>query len=187
LKNLVLVLAVVCLFVACSKEHGDHDDHDGHDKMMGNSACCTPEQLKENEASIKTANDQFYTALNSMFVGELEPMNEIWSHGEYVTITGPFGGRLTGWDNVGAEFAKQSAMKFGGKVACDELHVYAGSDIGYTICVEKGENMSTEGKPVSVSHRATNVFHMEDGKWKMVHHHTDISPQLEAARGIQNK
>ena len=59
--------------------------------------------------------------------------------------------------------------------------VHAGTDMGYTACVEEGENMSAEGKPVVVSHRATNIFRLEDGKWKLVHHHTDLSPQLEKA------
>lgn len=116
----------------------------------------------------------------------MDPMNQIWSHGQDVTIMGPFGGRLTGWDKVGAEFAKQSAMKFGGKITCKDLHVQAGTDVGYAVCVEVGENMSTDGKPIAVSHRATNVFHLEEGKWKLVHHHTDVSPQLEQAIGIKN-
>ena len=32
-----------------------------------------------------------------------------------------------------------------------------------------------------VSHRDTNIFQLEQGEWKMVHHHTDISPQLQKA------
>ena len=55
---------------------------------------------------------------------------------------------------------------------------------GYTVCVEQGENMSADGKPVVVRFRATNVFRLIKGEWKMVHHHTDISSQLEAATGI---
>lgn len=27
----------------------------------------------------------------------------------------------------------------------------------------------------------TNIFHLENGQWKLVHHHTDLSPQLEKA------
>ena len=116
-----------------------------------------------------------------MFTGNLEPMNAIWSHADYVTDMGPFGARLTGWEAVGAEFKKEAGMKLGGKIVCKDLHIYAGTDMGYTVCVEEGENMSAEGKPVTVSHRATNIFHLENGQWKLVHHQTDLSPQLEKA------
>ena len=38
---------------------------------------------------------------------------------------------------------------------------------------EKGMNIDAQGKQQKVSIRATNVFHKEDGKWKMIGHHTD--------------
>ena len=141
--------------------------------------------LISEETKIKTeqeliaANDSLYAALNAMFTGNLEPMNALWSHTEKITDMGPFGGRLTGWEAVSAEFRKEAAMKLGGKIVCKDLHVYAGTDMGYTVCIEEGENMSADGTPVKVSHRATNIFHMENGQWKLVHHQTDLSPQLE--------
>jgi ketosteroid isomerase-like protein len=145
------------------------------------------EARMQAEKELRAANDQFYAALNAMFAGELGPMNAIWLHGNNTTDMGPFGGRLTGWDAIGKEFEKEAAMKFGGKVVCKDLHVYVGSDMGYTICVEEGENMSTDGKPVLVRHRATNIFHLADGQWKMVHHHTDLAPQLTEATGIEGE
>jgi ketosteroid isomerase-like protein len=133
------------------------------------------------------ANDSFYAALNAMFTGNMTPMDSIWSHSDDVTDMGPFGGRLVGWDSVNAEFTKEANMKLGGKVVCNDLIVHAGTDMGYTVCTEAGENMSAKGKPVMVSHRATNVFRLENGKWKLVHHHTDLSPQLQKAIGTAMK
>lgn len=139
------------------------------------------EQTTEAEKGLRAANDQFYAALNAMFTGDLAPMNAIWAHQDEVTDMGPFGGRLTGWKEVGEEFKKEAAMKIGGRVGYKDLIVQVAGDMGYTVCVEEGENMSTDGKPVRVSHRATNIFRLINGQWKMVHHHTDLSPQLEAA------
>src|SRR3989339_860762 len=104
------------------------------------------------EQELQAANDQFYMALNAMFTGDLEPMTAIWSHGDYVTDMGPFGDRLTGWEAVHEEFKLEAGMKLGGKIVCKDLHIYAGTDMGYTVCVEEGENMSAEGNPVVVSH-----------------------------------
>jgi ketosteroid isomerase-like protein len=114
-----------------------------------------------------------------MFTGNAELLSAVWSHSDYVTQMGPFGGRLTGWQAVNEEFKKVADMKLGGKIVCKDLHIYTGTDMGYTVCVEEGENISPEGKSVMVSHRATNIFHLENGQWKLIHHHTDISAQLE--------
>ena len=141
------------------------------------SACIT----RNSENDLINANGQFYTALNAMFIGDLEPMNSIWAHNSKITNMGPFGSCLTGWEAVGAEFRKEAGMKLGGKVVCKDLQVYTGHDMGYTVCVEVGENMSADGKPVAVSHRATNIFELQNGTWKLIHHHTDLSPQLEKA------
>jgi len=150
------------------------------EKSSTNSS--TSEKSKQKaKQELLAANDSFYYALNAMFTGNLEPMNALWSHSDYITNMGPFGGRLTGWEAVGAEFKKEAGMKFGGKVVCKDVQSYAGTDMGYTVCVEEGENMSTDGKPVVVKQRATNVFNLENGKWKLVHHQTDLSPQLEKA------
>ena len=140
-----------------------------------------------NDLAVSAANDALYAALNAMFIGNLEPMNNIWSHQKDVTDLGPFGGQLVSWDSVGAEFKKEAGLKLGGKVVCTGLIVHSGKDMGYTVCTEVGENMSAEGKPVMVSHRATNVFRLENGQWKLVHHHTDLSPQLQNATGTVNK
>ncbi len=136
-----------------------------------------------DEEGLRAANARFYAALNAMFTGDLAPMGAIWSHQSDVTNLGPFGDRLVGWDAVGAEFKKEAGMKLGGRVVCKDPIVHAGKDLGYIVCLEQGESMSADGKPVVVSFRATNIFRLEDGQWKLVHHHTDLSPQLQQAVG----
>ncbi|HEV8711480.1 MAG TPA: nuclear transport factor 2 family protein [Candidatus Binatia bacterium] len=133
------------------------------------------------EEEVRQAADAFYAALNRMFTGDMGPMSEIWSHASDVTDMGPFGGRLVGWEKVGAEFEREAKMKLGGKVEARDVVVRVGGDLGYTLCVEHGENMSADGKPVTVDHRATNIFRREAGKWKLIHHHTDISEALQKA------
>ena len=132
---------------------------------------------------LRAANDQFYTALNAMFTGDISPMDAIWSHGDDISYRGPFGDNMDGWATVGKQFREVAGMKIGGRVVCKDLIVRSGKDLGYTACVEQGENIA-DGKPVMVSHRATNIFRLEHGQWKLVHHHTDVSLQLEKAFSV---
>jgi ketosteroid isomerase-like protein len=149
--------------------------------MSSSTSSTKVEQQAQATTKLRAANDQFYTALNSMFTGDIAPMNAIWSHRDDVTLMGPFGDRLVGWEAVGGEFKREAGMKLGGRVVCKDLLVQVGSDMGYTICVEQGENMSADGKPVAVYFRATNVFRLEAGQWRLVHHHTDVSESLKNA------
>ncbi len=177
MKNNIIPRCLLILAVGLSVHSGFAEPQTASTQSRGES---TPEA----EKGLRAANDQFYAALNAMFTGDLAPMNAIWAHRDEITDMGPFGGRLTGWKAVGEEFKKEAAMKIGGHVSYKDLVVQVGGDMGYTVCIEQGENMSTDGKPVKVSHRATNIFRRINGQWKMVHHHTDLAPQLEAAIGL---
>jgi len=176
-RNLTGCLIALAVVLAASPGCVQMEKSSGQDGTSQNTAA---------EKELRAANDQFYAALNAMFTGDLAPMNAIWSHRNDVTDMGPFGGRLVGWEAVGEEFKKEAGLKLGGHVVYKELLVEVGTDMGYAVCVEEGENMSADGKPVVVSHRATSIFRLENGQWKLVHHHTDISPQLEKATGTTN-
>ena len=56
--------------------------------------------IMENQESLRVANAQLYEALNRMFKGEIEPINNVWSHSEEITYMGPFGGMHSGWAQV---------------------------------------------------------------------------------------
>lgn len=129
--------------------------------------------------ALVVANDRFYEALSAMFEGDLSVMQALWSHGDDVSLQGPFGERLDGWEAVEAHFREESAMELAGRVHCRNARLSIGTDMAYVTCTEVGENMTVAGKPVVVDHRATNVFRLEDGQWKMVHHHTDLAPALD--------
>lgn len=131
------------------------------------------------EKALMEANQQFYDALAAMFTGDMAPMQAVWSHHDEVSLQGPFGGRLDGWQAVEAHFVKESQMGMAGRVLSVNPRACIGTEMAYVTCIEQGDGMTLGGKPVVVNHRATNVFRLEDGQWKMVHHHTDLAPTLE--------
>ena len=106
-------------------------------------------------------------------------MKEVWSHAEDVTYLPPSGGVKVGWQEVLAEWQSQADMKMGGIVKPENVKIVVGNNIAIAVNYEKGSNVDPEGNPVEISIRATNTFRKEDGKWKMIGHHTDLLPFLE--------
>jgi len=125
------------------------------------------------EDEIRNATMRFYVALNSALHSDLNPMSAIWSHRGDVSNLSAVGGRSVGWNEVHADFLNIARLYPNGTIAPRDIHVVAGKDIGYSVCTETGQLRSSDGPMVSFNQRATNVFRLEDGKWKMVHHHVD--------------
>jgi ketosteroid isomerase-like protein len=137
-----------------------------------------PVAAGKGEQDIERAVGELYTALNTMFTGDLSPMKEVWSHANDVTYMGPGGGFQVGWDHVLKNWEEQAAMKLGGKVEPTEMRITVGRDLAAVSDIEKGENTNAASKVEKVSIRATNLFRKEGGKWKMIGHHTDLLPHL---------
>ena len=132
-----------------------------------------------DEKAVREAAARFYKALNTMFTGDLEPMKQVWSHAEDVTYMGPGGGFQVGWRQVLANWKAQAALKLGGKVEAADMRITVGQDLAITHNYEKGENKGQDGKALPVLIRATNIFRKEQGRWKMIGHHTDLLPFLK--------
>ena len=126
--------------------------------------------------TLKAANESFYSALNSMFTGKIDPMLALWSHGNDVTYLGPDGRFLTGWNSVKADWNNQAAMKLGGKAVSSNIRYF--NVPGSRIAVVQNIEQVTTDKGLKLSMRATNVYRMEGGAWKMIIHHTDKLPAV---------
>lgn len=134
---------------------------------------------EKDAEGVRAAAETFYSALNVMFTGELEPMKEVWSHKDDVTYMGPGGGFRLGWKQILADWETQAALKLGGKVEPKEMRITVGHDLAIVSNYEIGQNVSADGKPQTVTIRATNLFRKENGNWKMIGHHTDVLPFLQ--------
>jgi ketosteroid isomerase-like protein len=130
-----------------------------------------------SEREVRKASENFYAALNSMANGDAGPMAEVWSQSADATTQHPVGGREVGSDEVLASFSKVAAISKGGSVRLDGQMIVAGDDMAVETGVEKG-TINMAGHTVEIGHRVTNVYRKEAGAWKLVHHHTDVSPQM---------
>jgi len=127
---------------------------------------------KEDE--VRYVSNKFYSGLSRM---DFSALPDIWSHGDDVTTMHPMGGEQVGWEEVRASFEQAGGLMTDSHVDLIDQRVYAGEDLAYETGIERGR-AQLSGEPVEFEHRVTNVYRREGGQWKMVHHHTDISPGL---------
>ena len=138
----------------------------------------TPARAAEdNTAAVRAASNQFYTALNQLFTGDMAPMEALWSHRKDVTYMGPDGRFLVGWDAVRKDWASQAAMKMGGSIKPAQVKITAGNDLATVSNMEVG-SVAIQGKKKAISLRATSIYRKENGQWKMIGHHTDLIPRM---------
>jgi ketosteroid isomerase-like protein len=147
--------------------------------VAGLTFASAPRASQEDEKAVRQATAHFYAALNALFEGETDPMKAVWSHADDVTYMGPTGGMQVGWDQVLPNWEAQAAKKLGGEVKPERMHVTVGQQLAIIACYEVGENL-VDGKPQKVCIRATSLFRKENGRWKMIGHHTDLLPFLES-------
>jgi len=126
---------------------------------------------------VRAASTQFYAALNRMTDGDASSMADVWSHEGYVTTMHPIGGRETGWDEVRGSFDGVAELASGGRVELREQRVQVVGDLAYEVGIESGQ-ATIAGERLAIEQRVTNVYRRENGTWRMVHHHSDISPAM---------
>ncbi len=129
------------------------------------------------EDDVREASTRFYSALNGMLDGDTDSLANVWSHGAEVTTMHPIGGRESGWDEVRGSFEQVGKVASGGHVELRDRSVHVLGDAAYEIGVESGQ-ATMAGERVTIEQRVTNIYRREPGGWKMVHHHTDISPEM---------
>jgi ketosteroid isomerase-like protein len=126
---------------------------------------------------VKAASTQFYAALNQMLAGQQGAMDASWSHSASASTMHPIGGREVGWDNIRPVWDQVASLASGGQVMLADQVLSVGGDMAYEVGVERGQG-TLAGEQVAIDQRVTNIYRREDGAWKVVHHHTDLSPAM---------
>ena len=139
----------------------------------------------ENE--VRKASEQFYTALNRIANGDASSMADAWSHSATVTTMHPIGGREVGWDEVKGPWGQVAQLASDGQVNLNDQLIQVSGDMAYEVGTEQGQ-ATMAGEQVVFNQRVTNIYRRENGAWKIVHHHTDLSPaMLEILSRLQAK
>ena len=136
---------------------------------------------------VREASKKFYSGLNRMANGEKGTLKVAWSNNESVTAMHPIGGREVGWGAVEGSFNQVAQLATEGKIELKDQLIQDLGDVAYEVGIEKAQ-FKLAGQEVKSEHRVTNIYKKENGKWKMVHHHTDVAPaMIEVLQKLQPK
>ena len=133
--------------------------------------------MDDDLEEIRKASEQLYIALNNMLNGNSRSLAEIWSHGILVTAMHPVGGREIGWERVREKWDQLSGLTSEGQIKLEDQLIRTEGDMAYEVGTERGR-FKLAGNWVSMENRVTNIYRREGSKWKVVHHHTDLSPEM---------
>lgn len=136
---------------------------------------------------INEASKKFYVGLNSMANGKVNTMEDVWSHGESVTAMHPIGGREIGWEAVGKSFNQVAAAASEGKIELKDQLIRVLGDLAYEIGTEHAQ-FKLAGQELKDEVRVTNIYQRDGKGWKIIHHHSDISPvMVEVLNRLQSE
>jgi len=134
------------------------------------------------EDEVRAVSDRFYSALGRLDVSQIE---SVWSQSNSVSTMHPMGGEQVGWPEVRRSFEEAAGAMTDIHVELVDQRIQVGEDLAYETGVERGRG-KVAGEQIEFEHRVTNVYRREGGQWKMVHHHTDVSPgMVEVLRRLQ--
>jgi ketosteroid isomerase-like protein len=136
--------------------------------------------LTPDAAEVEQANARFYAAFESL---DLEQMDRVWCHADYVRCIHPGWCVLEGWEAVRrsweAIFKGSREMRF----SLGDVHVHVSGDLAWVTCTENILSQ-TRGQIVVTALLATNVFERRAGAWLMVHHHASHILATDSGGGL---
>jgi ketosteroid isomerase-like protein len=119
--------------------------------------------------------DQYQQALDEFMKGNPEPVKELFSHREDVTLANPLGPPAHGWEQVGATI-EHAASQFrdGRLVSVEIVEKHTTPEFAYTVWLERAEGKVGAREDIAPSTlRVTMIYRPEAGTWKVVHRHAD--------------
>ena len=119
--------------------------------------------------------EQYHQAVAAVGKGDPEPVKELFSRRDDVTLANPLGPAVRGWDQVAQTIERAaSQLRDGEAIAFERTSEYATADLAYMVEVERDRLKVGGGdEMVSTSLRVTTIFRREDDAWRVVHRHAD--------------
>ena len=124
--------------------------------------------------SVEDANAEFYRAIESE---EIERMDEVWSHEDWVGCVHPGWEMISGWQRVRESWRRIFEVGQKMRISPSEVSVHASGDVAWVCCTEN-ITVFLDSSFDSTQAAATNLFVRREGSWLLVHHHASPIPMI---------
>jgi ketosteroid isomerase-like protein len=119
--------------------------------------------------------ERSHLALGEIVNGNPEPLKEMYSHRQDVSLANPFGPPVRGWDEAARTMERAASNYRDGEiVGFENVAKYATSDLAYIVEVERYRaKVGGREEITPLTLHVTSILRPEGGTWKIVHRHAD--------------
>jgi ketosteroid isomerase-like protein len=130
--------------------------------------------------------EQYYRAQREFLRGNPEPVKNLFSRRDDVTLANPYGPPVRGWEQVAKTLEHAASLRSDGTFLGWQIVAnYVSAELAYVVQIERAEakiGAREDITPLAV--RATMIFRPEDGEWKVVHRHADPITTPQPAESV---
>jgi ketosteroid isomerase-like protein len=133
--------------------------------------------------------ERYHLALGEFVKGNPEPVKEMVSHKDDVTLANPLGPPARGWDEVAKTVDHAaSTIRDGEIIGFEIVSKLVTPELAYILEIERQEaKMGGNDDVTPFALRVTMIFRPEDGEWKLVHRHADPITTPQPAESMIQK
>jgi ketosteroid isomerase-like protein len=130
--------------------------------------------------------EQYHLALGEFMKGNPEPVKQIFSHQEDVTLANPLSPPVRGREQVDETIDRAASNYRDGEIEGFEIVAkYETPELAYIVEIERTKAKVGAREDVAPSAlRATMIFRPEEGTWKVVHRHADPITTVQPAESV---
>ena len=130
--------------------------------------------------------ERSHLALGEIVNGNPEPLKEMYSHRQDVSLANPFGPPVRGWDEAARTMERAASNYRDGEiVSFENVAKYVTSELAYIVEVERYRAKVGGREDITpVTLRVTSILRPEEGTWKIVHRHADPITTPQPAESV---
>jgi ketosteroid isomerase-like protein len=130
--------------------------------------------------------EQYHRTQREFLRGNPEPVKNLFSRREDVSLANPYGPPVRGWEKVAKTLEHVSSLRSDGTfLGWQIVAKYVTAELAYVVQIERAEakiGAREDITPYAV--RSTMIFRPEDGEWKVVHRHADPITTPQPAESV---
>lgn len=129
---------------------------------------------------------RFDLAQGEFLKGNPEPMNELFSHREEVTLNNPLSPPAHGWKQVASTMERAAAQFRDGEIVGYEvIEKHETPELAYVVRVDRAQaKVGGNADTTPIALRVTLILRPEEGTWKIVHRHADPITTARSAESV---